>query len=162
MNHLTNTTSPQVFTELAFYLWRVRFKQDEDWIPEVLFNGSDKALTTMHEAIKSMRDEFKINGQSTLKFLCNPPEDMDVVRYAKEEGAEIEWQIWLILRMEPDVPDDSRYEVKNKAVTLRLNDQMVNTFLQVLETHLDTVKVIEEGQLVPGGLLLAIDWLGFE
>ena len=76
----------QVFTELAFYLWRVKHDAKGNWCPEIMFNGSEKAIAVMRDTIESMREEFKTHGQSARKFLCNPPEDEDDLRYAKENA----------------------------------------------------------------------------
>ncbi len=158
---MTEDSKQQVFTELAFYLWRVKHDATGDWCPEIMFNGSLKALTVMRDAIKSMREEFKTQGQSTRKFLCNPPEDEDVLRYAKENEAEIEWQIWLVLRIEPNIPDDSTYDLRNKAVTIRLNDQKAQEFVQLLDKYLSPGAILQEGLMAPGNLFLALEWLGY-
>jgi hypothetical protein len=162
VSKLAETNPEQVLTELAFYLWRVRFEPDQEWLPEMMFNGSEKALTTIRDVIHIMRDEFKTQRQSTRKFLCNPPEDMDVLRYARENNAEIEWQIWLVLRMDPDVPETTTYEVKNKAVTVRLTDQMAVKFIHVLDDYLRPGAIHMDGLPAPGNLFLARDWLGIE
>ncbi len=159
---LTETSPEQVFTELSFYLWRVRLEPNQEWLSEMMFRGSDKALATVRDAIQAMREEFKTFGQSTRKFLCNPPEDVDVLRYARENNAEIEWQIWLVLRMEQDVPDDRVYEVKNKAVTVQLNDQMATEFIRVIDDYLRPGAIHMDGLTAPGNLFLALDWLGFD
>lgn len=162
MFRLPETKPEHVFTELAFYLWRVRFEPDQEWLPELMFNGSEKALVTIRDAIQTMREEFKTQGQSTRKFLCNPPEDVDVLRFARENEAEIEWQIWLVLRMEQHVSEGTTYEVKNKAVTVRLNDQMAAEFTRVLDDYLRPGAIHMDGLPVPGNLFLALDWLGIE
>lgn len=151
-----------MFTDLQFYLWRIRYEPKEEWRPEVLVMGSDGALKTIYDALVSMQADFKTYGKSTRKFLCNPPEDVDVARYAREHQAELEWLIWLIIRMEPDVPDDARYELKNKAVTLRLNEHTLQQFLDVLENQLAPSTQFPHGQPAPGELFLAPDWLGAE
>lgn len=122
--------------------------------------GSDAALTTMYEAMESMLADFRANGQSTRKFLCNPPEDIDVVRYAQEHQSELEWLIWLVIRMEPGVVDDTRYEIKNKAVTIRLNESTLNQFLKVLDNQLKDDSQSPLRKKAPGGLFFATDWLG--
>ena len=133
----------------------------EEWWPEIMFNGSEKALSVLRDAIHSMREEFKKKGQSTRKFLCNPPEHIDVLRLARENNAEIEWQIWLILRMEQGVTVDMPHEIKNKAVTVRLNDQLAVELLKVLDEHLAPGAIHQEGLIAPGRLLLSHDWLGY-
>jgi hypothetical protein len=158
---LTDSSSQQVFTELEFYLWKVRLEPSQEWWPEIMFKGSEKALAVMRDAVQSMRDEFKEKGQSTRKFLCNPPENIDVLRLAKDNDAEIEWQIWLILRMEPGVVRDSPHEVKNKAVTVRLNDKMAAELVKVLDEYLTSGANLQEGLIAPGRLLLSLDWLGY-
>lgn len=159
---MTANASQKVFTELQFYLWRIRYEPKEEWRPDVLVMGTDSALTTMREAILSMQEDFKAYGRSTRKFLCNPPEDFDVLRYAKEHQAEIEWLIWLILRMEPDISNDPVYELKNKAVTIFLNEPATEKLLQILNNQLDTKTQYPHGQQAPGGLFFAPDWLGAE
>ncbi len=126
-----------------------------------MFNGSEKALAIIRDAVQSMRQEFKEKGQSTRKFLCNPPEHIDVLRLARENDADIEWQIWLILRMELGVTVDMPYEIKNKAVTVRLNDQLAAELVKVLDEHLAPGAIHQEGLIAPGRLLLSLDWLGY-
>ncbi len=159
---LKESSHRQVYTELTFYLWRVRWKSNDEWFPRIMINGSKNALSVMYDAIQSMREDFRTYGKSTRKFLCNPPEDIDVIRYAKENNAEIEWQIWLILRMEPDVYNDSSYELKNKAVTLRLNDQMAEKLLQTLDAYRESITPIGMGLATLGGLFFTNDWLGIQ
>lgn len=158
---MTEQPDPQVFTELEFYLWKVRLEPSEEWWPEIMFNGSEKALAVMRDAVQSMREEFKAKRQSTRKFLCNPPEHIDVLRLARENDAEIEWQIWLILRMEPGVTVDMPHEIKNKAVTVRLNDQLAAELVKVLDEYLAPGAIHQEGLIAPGRLLLSLDWLGY-
>ena len=158
---LTEQPNQQVFTELEFYLWEVRLEPSTEWWPEIMFNGSEKALAIMRDAVQSMREEFKMKGESTRKFLCNPPENIDVQRFAKENDAEIEWQIWLILRMEPGVTVDMPHEIKNKAVTIRLNDQLAAELVKVLDEYLAPGAIHQEGLIAPGRLLLSLDWLGY-
>ncbi|MFX0079266.1 MAG: hypothetical protein ACFE8O_08505 [Candidatus Hermodarchaeota archaeon] len=155
-------SSQKVFTDLEFYLWRIRYEPKEEWQPEVFVMGSDATLKTIHDALLSMQDDFKAYGKSTRKFLCNPPEDVDVVRYAHEHQAELEWLIWLVVRMEPDVPDDTQFELKNKAVTIRLNERMLQQLLEVLERQLSPETQFPHGKKMPGGLFLASDWLEVE
>lgn len=159
---MTSDSSPKVFTDLEFYLWRIRYEPKEEWQPEVFVMGSDSALKTIHDTLISMREDFKAYGKSTRKFLCNPPEDVDVVRYAREHKTELEWLIWLVVRMEPKVSDDSPYELKNKAVTLRLNETTLQQFLRVLEHQLAPETRFAHGEVAPGGLFFAPDWLGAE
>ena len=157
---MSTKSAQKVFTDLDFYLWRIRYEKKEEWQNEVLLMGSDAALKVIHDALVAMIADFKAYGKSTRKFLCNPPEDVDVVRYAREHKTELEWLIWLVIRIEPDVPDDSQYELKNKAVTLRLNEQTLHQLLEVIEHQLDPGTQFPHGQLAPGGLFLAPDWLG--
>jgi hypothetical protein len=158
---LTEPSNQQVLTELEFYLWKVRLEPSQEWWPEIMFKGSEKALAIMRDAIQSMQEEFKAKGQSTRKFLCNPPENIDVQRFAKENNAEIEWQIWLVLRMDPDVTENTPHEVKNKAVTVRLNEQMAAELVKVLDEYLASGAILQEGLIAPGRLLLSLDWLGY-
>ncbi len=158
-----STPSPQkVFTDLEFFIWRIRYEPKDEWQPEVLVMGSESALKTMYEALESMRADFKTYGKSTRKFLCNPPEDIDVVRYAQEHKAQLEWLIWLVIRMEQDVADDSRYELKNKAVTIRLNERTLDQFLKVLDSQSKFSSQYPHEKTAPGGLFFAPDWLGAE
>ena len=159
---MTSDSSPKVFTDLEFYLWRIRYEPKEEWNPEVFVMGSDAALKTIQDALRSMHEDFKTYGKSTRKFLCNPPEDIDVVRYAREKKAELEWLIWLVVRMEPDVSDDSRYELKNKAVTIRLNEELLQQLLEVLQHQIAPDTQYQHGKQAPGGLYFAPDWLGVE
>ena len=155
-------SSQNVFTDLDFYLWRIRYEPKHEWQSEVFVMGSDAALKTVYDALVSMQEDFKAYGKSTRKFLCNPPEDVDVVRYAREHQAELEWLIWLVIRMEPDVPDDTRFELKNKAVTIRLNERMLQQLLEILEHQFATETQFSYGKKAPGGLFFAPDWLGAE
>jgi hypothetical protein len=150
--------SKKVFTELQVYLWRIRFDNEDEWRPEIYLMGSDSALRTMHDALISMSHEFQTEGQSTRKFLCNPPEDVDVVRLAREKNAEIEWQIWLIFRLEKESKDVRVSELKNKAVTVRLHEYTLNQFLQILDNQLSNPDEYPQGQHAPGGLYLATNW----
>ncbi len=154
--------SQKVFTDLQFYLWRIRYEPKENWQSEILVTGTNTALNTIREALVSMQEDFRAYGRSTRKFLCNPPEDFDVIRYAREHQAEIEWQIWLILRMEPKIADDARFEQKNKAVTIFLNEKTAQKLLQVLDAQLNPKTQYPHGQKAPGGLFFAPDWLGAE
>ncbi len=155
-------SSQKVFTDLEFYLWRLRYEPQEEWQPEVFVMGSDTALKTIQEALRSMHEDFKTYGKSTRKFLCNPPEDVDVVRYARGKKAELEWLIWLVVRMVPDVPDDTRFELKNKAVTIHLNERMLQKLLEILEQQLAPDTQFPYGKQAPGGLFFAPDWLEAE
>jgi hypothetical protein len=157
---MTEISSQKVFTELQFYLWRVRYPPTEEWQPQIMVMGSAKALLDMHEAIRSMLDDFKTFGESTRKFLCNPPDDIDVLRYAEEHGAEIEWLIWLVLRMQSGVSEIAQYELKNKAVTVFLNDLTVAKLLDILSTRISQNDQSIHGQEAPGGLFFASSWLG--
>jgi len=159
---VTTDSSQKVFTDLDFYLWRLRYEPKEVWQPEVFVMGSDAALKTIQDALRSMHEDFKTYGKSTRKFLCNPPEDVDVVRYAREKKAEFEWLIWLVVQIEPDVSDDTRYDLKNKAVTIRLNEEMLQQLLEVLEHQLAPETQFPHGKKAPGGLYFAPDWLGAE
>jgi hypothetical protein len=140
------------------YLWRIRFATEKEWRPEVYLMGSDTALRTIRDALASMEVELKAKGESARKFLCNPPEDIDVVRIAHEHQAEMEWLIWLVIRLEQDVDDESQYVLKNKAVTVRYNEQTLNQFLKILEYRLDQPLQTAHVKSVPGGLYLASDW----
>lgn len=152
--------SMKVFTELQLYLWRIRFNDESDWRPNVYLMGSDSAMRTIHDALTSMKPELQAHGQSTRKFLCNPPEDMDVSRLAREKHAEVEWQIWLILRLEKESKDDRVSELKNKAITVWLNEETLNQLLEALDNQLAKPEEYPQGQQAPGGLYLATDWLG--
>ncbi len=70
--------------------------------------------------------------------------------------------IWLVVRMEPEVSDDSRYDLKNKAVTIHLNERMLKQLLGVLERQLAPATQFPHGKTAPGGLFFAPDWLGAE
>ncbi len=159
---MTTGSSQKVYTDLEFYLWRIRYKPKDEWQPEVFVMGSDAALKTIQDALQSMQEDFKTYGKSTRKFLCNPPEDVDVVRYAREHQAELEWLIWLVVRMESDVPDESRYELKNKVMTIHLNEGMLQQLLEVLEHQITPDTQYPHGKKAPGGLYFAPDWLGVE
>ncbi len=159
---MTTKLTQKVFTDLEFYLWRIRYEPKAEWQPEVLMMGSDAALNAIHDALVSMLADFKSYGKSTRKFLCNPPEDVDIVRYAREHKAELEWLIWLVVRLESDVPDDTRYELKNKAVTIHLNEQMLQQLIEILEHQLAHETQFPHGKTAPGGLFFAPDWLGAE
>ncbi|MFX1540935.1 MAG: hypothetical protein ACFFBX_09175 [Promethearchaeota archaeon] len=124
--------------------------------------GSDAALTAIYEALESMLADFRAYGKSTRKFLCNPPEDIDVVRYAQEHQTELEWLIWLVIRMEPGVADDTQYEIKNKAVTIRLNEGTLGQFLKILDSQLKDDSQSPHGKMAPGGLFFTKDWLGYK
>ena len=154
------TVSSKVFTELQLYLWRIRFDKEEEWRPDVHLMGSDSVLKTIQDALSSMKLEFQVEGQSTRKFLCNPPEDVDVVRLAKENKAEIEWQIWLIFRLEKERKEEQPFELKNKAVTVWLEENTLNQLLQVLGNQISNPAEYPKGQRVVAGLYLATDWLG--
>jgi hypothetical protein len=154
------TVSSKVFTELQLYLWRIRFDNEDEWRPEVHLMGSDSVLKTIQDALSSMKLEFQKEGQSTRKFLCNPPEDVDVVRLAKENQAKIEWQIWLIFRLEKEREEEKPFELKNKAVTVWLDENTLNQLLQVLGNQLSNPDEYPKGQRVVAGLYLATDWLG--
>lgn len=151
-----------MFTDLELYLWRFRYLPSEEWRPEIMLRGSPKALIVMRDAIRLMQEEFKVHGKSTRKFLCNPPEDVDVHRYAKLRDAEIEWLIWLVLRLQKEPPLFAEYEINNKAVTITLNEKTVAQLLKIIENELDPGKEFPNGQHAPGGLLFAPDWLGVE
>ncbi|MFX0169767.1 MAG: hypothetical protein ACFE89_10480 [Candidatus Hodarchaeota archaeon] len=155
-----STQESQVFTDLAFYVWRIRHSQQEEWRPEIFFMGSDKALLAMRDALKTMPEEYDTRGQSTRKFLCNPPDDLDVVRYAEEYKVEIEWQIWLIIRMRTNAEDKRIFKLRNKAVTVWLNERTLNQLLLVLENQLNQPLEYPRGQKAPGGLFLATEWFG--
>lgn len=159
---MTTDSSQKVFTDLDFYVWRIRYEPKEEWQPEVFVMGSDAALKTIHDALLSMHEDFKTYGKSTRKFLCNPPENVDVVRYAREHQAELEWLIWLVIRMESNVSNDIRCELKNKAVTIRFNERMLQQLLEVLEQQLAPDAQFPHGKQAPGGLFFAPDWLGAE
>jgi hypothetical protein len=151
-----------MFTDLDFYLWRFRYLPNTEWRPEIMVRGSPKALTIMRDAIQAMQEEFKIHGESTRKFLCNPPEDEDVYRYAKLRNAKIEWLIWLVLRLQKDPPTFADYEIKNKAVTVTLNDKTAEKLVEIIDNELDSEKEFPNGQHAPGGLFFAPNWLGVE
>lgn len=85
-----------------------------------------------------------------------------MVRYAREHQMALEWLILLVIRIEPDVSDDTRYELKNRAVTIRLNEQMLQQFLEILERQLAPETQFPHGKKVPRGLFFAPDWLGAE
>ena len=136
-----------MYTDLQFYLWRIRYESDDDWRPEVFVMGSEVAMRTIHDAFESMEAEFQEAGKSTRKFLCNPPEDFDVVRIASENQAEMEWLIWLVIRLEHDVEEKPMYELKNKAVTLRLNGQTLNQLIEILEDRYGRASSIFVSQL---------------
>ncbi|MFW9832295.1 MAG: hypothetical protein ACFFD8_11030 [Candidatus Thorarchaeota archaeon] len=159
---MSDKSSQKVFTELAFYLWRIRYQPKEEWRPEILVMGSTPALHKVKEELESMEKDFQHYGQSTRKFACNPPEDFDVVRYARENQAEIEWLIWLVLKIEPDAPNVPAYELKNKAVTIRLNEHTLQQLIKVLKDQLEPTAQFAHGQSAPGGLFFAPDWLGVE
>lgn len=150
----------QVFTDLDFYLWRIRYAPDQEWHPEIMVMGSEKTLSIMRDSVTSMITDFKQYGESTRKFLCNPPEDIDVQRYAKENNAEIEWLIWLILRMHPEKSPRTKYELKNKAVTIYLNESEISELLEILDNQLNPKSSNFQGQAIPKGLYFAADWLG--
>jgi len=64
--------------------------------------------------------------------------------------------------MESDVPDNTQYELKNKAVTLRLNERTLQQLLEILEYQLAPEMQFPHGKVAPGGLYFAPDWLGAE
>ncbi|MFW9934107.1 MAG: hypothetical protein ACFFDU_01075 [Candidatus Thorarchaeota archaeon] len=157
---MVRPATQQVFTDLEFYLWRIRYAPDQEWHPEIMVMASEKTLYTMQEAVTSMITDFKQYGESTRKFLCNPPEDIDAQRYAKENNAEIEWLIWLILRMHPESPPKTKYELKNKAVTVFLDEQEASELLGIIGNQLNLRNSHFQGQAVPKGLYFTRDWLG--
>jgi hypothetical protein len=154
---MSTALPPQVYTDLQFYLWRIRKQSEAQWRPEVCVMGSDAAFSTILDALASMEVEFRKEGSSTRKFLCNPPEDVDVVRIANEHKVEMEWLIWLILSMEQDVDNDATRIIKNKAVTVRLTQQTLQKLRRVLENRVTQQK--QEAQKAPGGLYFVSDWL---
>ncbi|MFX1576504.1 MAG: hypothetical protein ACFFCF_04980 [Promethearchaeota archaeon] len=157
---MSRPSTQQVFTDLEFYLWRIRYAPEQEWHPEIMIMVSEKTRSTLQEAVTSMITDFKQYGESTRKFLCNPPEDIDVQRYAKENNAEIEWLIWLILRMHPVSSPKAKYELKNKAVTIFLDEQEASELLGILDNQLNPQSKHFQGQSVHKGLYFVKDWLG--
>ncbi len=150
----------KVLTDLQFYIWRIKFEPNENWHPEIFVMGSDSALQTMREAMMTMKEEYQQYGECTRKILCNPPEDIDVVRYAKENRAELEWLIWLIIQMKAKTADDARFEIKNKAVIIQLNEYTLGRYLQILQNRVESSTQQLHGQSAPCGLFFTTDWLG--
>lgn len=157
---MVTATPKKVFTELQLYLWRLRYDTEDEWRPEVYLMGSDATLKTIRDSLESMKSEFIAEKQSSRKFLCNPPEDFDVARFVREQAAEIEWQIWLIFRMKIANGANQEPEIRNKAVTVWLDEQLLNQFIQVLNNQLTKPDEYQRGQNAPGGLFLVTDWLG--
>ena len=64
--------------------------------------------------------------------------------------------------MEPDISDETQYELKNKAVTIHLNERTLQQLLEALEQQLASDTKYPHGTAAPGGLYFAPDWLGAE
>lgn len=152
----------KIFTDLEFFLWRIRYLPREEWREEILVMGSNKALETILQALISMRSDLQEYGKSTRKFLCNPPEDIDVIQYANEHNAEVEWLNWLIVKIAPGVKENTPFELRDKVVYLWLNEQTLEKYLEILQNQINSKSQYPHGQAAPGGLFFSPDWLGAE
>ena len=107
-----------------------------------------------------MLDEFQEYGKSTRKFLCNPPDEIDVIQYAKEHKAEIQWLNWLIIKMDTDATNKTTHELREKTVIVWLNPTTLEEFHQILRDQLESPTQPSQGQMAPSGLYFAQGWLG--
>lgn len=157
---MTAQAQSQILYDLEFYLWRVRYLPKEEWREEILVKGSRKAFDSMLNALISMREEFQKYGKSTRKFLCNPPEEIDVIQYAKEHNVEVQWLNWLIIKMDLTIHEEKPYELREKNVTIWFDESTLERFLNILRIQIDPKTQFPQKQTAPGGLFFSSDWLG--
>jgi len=159
---MSTLDSRKEWSDLEFYLWRVRRRHRTDWPKMIYLYGSPAALQTLVDSLKGLLADFKTYGRGTRRFKCNPPRDFDFEQYGKKVGAKFEWFDWLIVKLTPDAPDDALYNIEGKNINLVLNPHSLAEFISAATSQFSGDRKYAHGQQAPAGLYFAPDWLGME
>lgn len=156
------TKSRKEFSNLEFYLWRIRYLPSKKWREEILLMGSDEALTIIIESLRNMLDTFETYGRGTRKFRCNPPSDVDLPKYVQGQRAKIQWLNWLIVKLSASALEDAPYLMTEKTITVHYNPRTVTEFIEAARAQISSESQYGHGRYAPGGLWFSPDWLGIE
>jgi hypothetical protein len=150
------------WSDLEFYLWRVKQRHRTEWPERIYIYGSAAALQTLVDSLKGLLELFESHLKGTRRFKSNPPPGFDFEQYGKKVGAKFEWFDWLIVKLTPDAPNNALYKLEGRDVTLVLNPhslaELISAAINQLSDHLQ----YPHGRQAPAGLYFAPDWLGME
>ena len=150
------------FTKLEFYIWSIRYLPAEKWVDEILLDGTDSTMKIMAESLQYMLESSKNYKKGTRKFKCNPPKDFDVIKYAKEKKAEFKWFDWLVVKIDLDSHNDTKYEIKDNKVIIEYNEKTLKMFIDCIWGYSNQDNRYSHGSKAPGKFYFSPDWLGIE
>lgn len=133
-----------------------------EWEEFVYLSGLPSALKTISESLEQMFEDFKTYRSGTRKFKCNPPSDIDVIEYAKENKTKIKWLEWLTIKIESTVNDDFGYILEGDNVSITFDEEKLLVFIDHIKKQLDTSNQYPHGSAAPGRFYFSPDWLGIE
>ncbi len=82
--------------------------------------------------------------------------------YGKEHGVRIQWLDSLVVRLGATAIDNEPFIIKDFVVTLNLNPPTLRTFIERIQTQLDSTEKYGHGRDAVCGLRFSPDWLGME
>ncbi len=150
------------FSDLDFYIWRVKGNQLKDWPEEIFLHGTDEALKTIDESLSSLLTYFKKFNKGTRKFKCNITKDFDFEKFGKEKRVKFQWFDWFIVKLIPDAQSNIVYQIEDKNIILSLDPKALEEFITALKSQYSGKLQYPHGRQVPGKLYFAPDWLGME
>ena len=150
------------FQDLHFHLWRIKDERRGEWREEIYLMGKDDVLETLVESLQGMSNMFQAYGKGTRKYKCNPPKEFDHVTYGKEHGVKIHWLDTLIVKLSHDAKDDAQYSLKDGVVTIQVNPNTLEQFIEGINKQLNQTSRYGHGSNAACGLWFSPDWLGTE
>ena len=148
--------------DLNLQLWRIKDERSGQWRDEVYLMGDDDSLRTLIESLQAVLNLVQTYGKGTRKYKCNPPAVFDTAAFGKENGVQIQWLDWLIVRLGLDAMDNEPFILEDFNVELRVNPGTLKQFIERLKAYLDSDQQYPHGSDLVGGLRLSPDWVGAE
>ena len=152
----------KVFDDLKFQIWLVKDIRSGKWRDEVHIMGDDQSLTTLRDSLQGLFDVFRTYGKGTRKYKCNPPADFDHVAFGKENGVEIRWLDWLVVRLGMDALDNEPFILEDFIVTINVSPNTMKQFIDRTTAYLESDLQFAHGADAVCGLRFSPDWVGAE
>jgi hypothetical protein len=159
---MSSLANRKELSDLDLQVWRLQDERSGKWRDEVYLMGSDESLRSLCESLQVVLNLVQTYGKGTRKYKCNPPADFDTVSFGKENGVQIQWLDWLIVRLGLDAMDNELFILEDFNVELRVNPSTLKQFIDQLQKYIDSDLQYPHGTHLVCGLRLSPDWVGAE
>ena len=162
LRRVSAITDRKELTDLDLQIWRIRDERSDKWRDEIYSMGDDESLRVLGESLQALLNLVQTYGKGTRKYKCNPPADFDAASFGKENGVQIQWLDWLIVRLGLDAMDNEPFILEDFNVDLRVNPGTLKVFIERINAYLDSDSQYPHGSDLVCGLRLSPDWVGAE